>query len=100
MWGCSCSQTIKWLAARGAPHAKSVHEEHRAESTWTVRDWLRHFDEEERFLFPVLPVRDAQILKSQHALFKMQLRTHGHVDERMMQKHAALEDRLVAMMRP
>ncbi len=94
MWGCSCSVTIKWLVAHGAPHASRMHKLGRAESFWTPEDWFQHFAEEEKYLFRMFPKYVQRILGKQHAAFRKQLREYGRiVDEPMMQRHAAIEDK-------
>jgi hypothetical protein len=96
-WGCSCSVTIKWLAARGAPHATRMHKIGKSESTWQPSDWLQHFAEEERYLFPYFPQYVRRMLGRHHAAFRKQLREYGRiVDDALMQKHAAMEDTFTA----
>lgn len=81
-----------YLVSRGAPHATMVHKAARAESSWSSVDWLRHFEEEERFLFPRFPRYAQRILTQQHEYFRTQLRRFGTIDNQAMKKHAAMED--------
>lgn len=91
-WGCSCSLTIRWLAAHGGKHAARINAAHLPEDRWSLRDWFAHFAEEERLLFRYFPPRIQRILRAHHAQFRIQLRLYGAVDADLMKRHAAIED--------
>lgn len=94
-WGCSCSLTIRRLAARGAPHARSILARHLPEDRWTDTDRLTHMAEEERWLFPELPPVRRRILARHHAIFRVDIRA-GRYNAKLWAAHAKLEDRWVA----
>lgn len=91
-WGCSCSLTIRWLAAHGGAHARRISAAHLPEDRWSLRDWFAHFAEEDRLLFRYFPIHIQRLLRRHHAIFRTQLRLYGTVDADLMRHHAAIED--------
>lgn len=95
-WGCSCGVAIKRLVELGAPHAKRMHLAGIPESNWSVADWLTHFSEEEKYLFPLFPNYVRRMLTTHHVTFRRQLRAFGRVDASLMRRHASIEDTFAA----
>lgn len=94
------------LRKLGAQHAARMHEIMTVDTQhpWSVRDWLAHFSEEERFIFPIMlqhGMRDHVLkLARDHASFREQFRRSGTADKALLEAHAELEDRLVLQLEP
>ena len=101
---CECQRMTALLRRMGAHHAAKMHDtmSRYPEYAWSKEDWLQHFLEEEKFVFPVM-VRagmraQAQQLGRDHARFREQFRRHGTVSKKELDAHAELEDSLVLLL--
>jgi DUF438 domain-containing protein len=94
------------LRRLGAAHAARMHEVMVQDPNhpWSVQDWLLHFSEEERFIFPMMVrvgMRAAvERLARDHGIFREQFRRFGNVDRRLLDEHAKFEDQLVLQLEP
>lgn len=91
---CPCKISMRIMAALGAKHSAKMHAAPLA--AWKSRDWLLHFDEEERFILPLLHRRglhrEAEKILEEHRVFRQYLDRYGHVPEDALGEHAEFED--------
>lgn len=97
--GCNCQKTLHFLAKIGAHHAARMHKVGFAEQ-WKARDWLIHFDEEERLLFPIMRKKGLALLVDrlleQHEMFRAEIRKRGEiVSLDALKQHARIEDEAI-----
>lgn len=91
---CPCKISMRIMAALGATHSAKMHAAPLA--AWKERDWLQHFDEEERIILPLLHKRglhrEAEKILEEHRVFRRYLSRYGHAPEEALGEHAAFED--------
>ncbi len=87
---CDCPLVLGFLNEIGAKHSAKMHAN--PDHPWTDIDWLMHFAEEERYLFPLFPPAVVRTLLSQHQEFRRQISLGRPVSKRLLDKHGALED--------
>lgn len=99
---CKCRRVIETLRKLGATHAATMHDlaARGVPHAWTKQDWLLHFAEEERLLFPRLAARGqlalVRTLAQEHAFFRGELQRYGRiVSQDRMDHHAEVEDNAV-----
>lgn len=95
---CKCVVMSKLLAHLGAKHAAEMHLQPNA--VWTTRDYLIHFEEEDKYVDPALRVAGAIAEADQialvHDMLRAQIRIYGRiVNKKMLDDHAAFEDEVV-----
>ncbi len=95
--GCDCPLVLGFLRDIGAAHSARMHE--RPDLPWSPRDWSLHHQEEERYLFPRLLRAFPELrgvvrsLVEEHRAFEAD---PSAVPAEVRQRHAEIEDRLVA----
>jgi iron-sulfur cluster repair protein YtfE (RIC family) len=88
-----CPDVIAFLASIGCVHAARMHRPGALKSVWRADDWLAHFAEEERYLFPLLPEKLRSQLILEHMLLKRELETTGRIlSMDVLRAHSDAED--------
>lgn len=98
--GCRCQKTAAFMASLGAKHAAKMHSalagSGKGTGLWSRKDWLTHFDEEERYLVPLLRQygfnKDADRIVHEHVMMRPNLIRYGVIDDRLLDAHSKLED--------
>lgn len=91
---CKCVVMQKLMSALGARKAAEMHRDPSAE--WTTQDWLDHFDEEERYVLPLLPKSIADDILLDHERMRAQIKVKGYiVNKDLLERHASFEDDVV-----
>lgn len=89
---CGCDAAIELLSRLGAETAARMHAPGASIADWSPEDWLAHFEEEERLMFPLLHPSVAARLRAHHMAFRRTLTLSGRIDENALRKHSDLEN--------
>lgn len=91
---CKCVVMQKLMMLLGAKKAAEMHLN--PSDNWTTQDWLIHFDEEEKYVLPLLPKAIADDIFLDHEKMRAQIKVKGKiVNTDLLQRHAQFEDDVV-----
>ena len=97
---CKCEVTMQFMRDIGASHAAQMHLN--PDKNWTSEDWIIHFNEERKYLYPLIVkyftessaiIRD---LEQQHFIFLNEIAIWGEIrSKELLIRHSLYEDDLV-----
>jgi len=93
---CKCIVMMEILTKLGAVHAAAMHRQGAKISDWSNADWLTHFQEEEKYVLPLLPPDVAKYIFDEHEALRAQIKVFGKIkNDALLDEHSDYEDQVV-----